>query len=181
MNTRRSQRVEEAAPAYGIPPPDADTRDPRAVDLGNRIRAAREKQKLTQAELAQRFGGHVNTLSKWERGVSVPSALELLRLSRVLREPADLLLGSRPEPGKASFHQPPGVEGAALLDVSLLAETLAAVRDGLQARQIELPSHAFAELVSVIYEQEAAQRAKAPGSGDVAGTTTRVLRLVKGA
>lgn len=177
MNTRRA--ITSGEPRLDERKPQRASSSHRADELGARIRVARERQQLTQAELAERVGGHTNTISKWERGLSVPSALELLQISRVLREPVDLLLDSRGDFGKVSIHHPPQSKEAPLLDVSLLAETLAAVQKALEMRQIRLPADAFAELVTVVYEQESSQRAKAPGSGDVSGTASRMLRLVK--
>lgn len=178
MHTRKSAGIR--TPATASPPGQTapvERRDPAAVALGDRIRLARDALRLKQADLAEHIGGHVNTVSKWERGLSVPSALELERVARALRTTVgDLLAQDR----GATFHRPPQGEDSLTLDTALLAETLTAVADGLDRKGIKLPAPALAELVALIYEQEAVLRARAPGSsGDVVGTATRMLRLVK--
>jgi len=52
--------------------------------LGKNVAAAREARGLTQVELAKRLGTTSMTVSRWERGVMEPGALDLLDLGRVL-------------------------------------------------------------------------------------------------
>lgn len=43
------------------------------IRIGNRIRRARKKEKMTQKELAERIGRTANAVSMYERGlVSIP-------------------------------------------------------------------------------------------------------------
>lgn len=59
-----------------------------------KIRQARERKKLTQAQLAARVGVDSMTVSRWERGVFSPTGRHLLALARALdATPEDLLEG----------------------------------------------------------------------------------------
>lgn len=40
----------------------------RRIEIGQRIKAAREAKRITQGDLAKRIGIRQNTLSSWERG-----------------------------------------------------------------------------------------------------------------
>jgi len=53
--------------------------------LGKRIRAARERQKLTQFQLGKQMNVARTTVSNWEIGRSQPDYNTLCRLSEVLR------------------------------------------------------------------------------------------------
>lgn len=53
--------------------------------LGKRIRAARERQKLTQFQLSKQMNVARTTVSNWEIGRSQPDYNTLCRLSEVLR------------------------------------------------------------------------------------------------
>ena len=58
--------------------------------IGERIRIARGRSKLTQQQVAKAIGGVDKTqISRWEHGHTAPSALQLLHLG--------LALGERPE------------------------------------------------------------------------------------
>lgn len=48
-------------------------------EIGDRIRAARERMQLTQAELAEKVGVSRATVSNWEQGVSPRSSGGLIR------------------------------------------------------------------------------------------------------
>ena len=48
---------------------------------GMTIKALREKRHFTQAELADRIGVSSKTVSKWEKGLSVPDAQTLQRIA----------------------------------------------------------------------------------------------------
>src|ERR1051326_3985276 len=66
-------------------------RNPAMSDMlpapfGELLKAARRRQKLTQGQLAQRLGAHLNTLWAWERGDYLPATRGLvLELARQLR------------------------------------------------------------------------------------------------
>lgn len=64
--------------------------------LGERIRVAREAAGLSQADLAERTGFHVQTVSRWERNLRTPDCRDLASLCRFLRLSADQLLGLVP-------------------------------------------------------------------------------------
>lgn len=60
----------------------------------------RKAKGLTQEDLAVRLHVVRQTISKWEKGLSVPDAALLVRLSEVLEVPVSQLLGA-PQIGRA--------------------------------------------------------------------------------
>ena len=66
--------------------------------LGERIRQFRKEKGLSQAQLAERLHVVRQTVSKWEKGASVPDAELLLQLARALDVPAERLLDLPPDP-----------------------------------------------------------------------------------
>lgn len=72
-----------------------------------RIKLLREKQGLTQAELAKRLGITRSSVNAWEMGISVPSTQYIVELAEMFKISTDYLLG---------------VDLAATLDVSGLTE-----------------------------------------------------------
>lgn len=61
--------------------------------LGRNARAARERQKLTQADVAERIDLATEVYGRIERGRSFPSIPTFFRLCHVLHEPSDRMLG----------------------------------------------------------------------------------------
>ena len=61
--------------------------------LSENIRRLRESKGLSQGELAVRLNVVRQTVSKWERGLSVPDADLLIALSEALEQPVSALLG----------------------------------------------------------------------------------------
>lgn len=65
------------------------------LSVGERMRTAREKLKLSQAEFALRFRFNATAISHWEVGRRDPSLENLVRLCHALEvEPNHLLRGS---------------------------------------------------------------------------------------
>ncbi len=70
-------------------------RDPR-IEFGERVRAARLKQVLTQEELAYASGLHPTYVSSVERGQRNISLVNIVRLASALQsDPGDLMHGLR--------------------------------------------------------------------------------------
>ena len=53
--------------------------------LGSNIRAERLRRHLTQEQLAEKLDMSINYVGKLERGVIIPSALVIFKLSKILR------------------------------------------------------------------------------------------------
>lgn len=53
--------------------------------LGSNIRAERLRRHLTQEQLAEKLDMSINYVGKLERGVIIPSALVVFKLSKILR------------------------------------------------------------------------------------------------
>ncbi|MCH5251490.1 MAG: FHIPEP family type III secretion protein [Lachnospiraceae bacterium] len=63
------------------------------LSIGNKISRERQNKNMTQKELAGRVGVTPQAISKWERDQSIPDAVLLAELCRVLEISADDLLG----------------------------------------------------------------------------------------
>lgn len=66
--------------------------------VGVRIKNLRKKAGLSQSELAERIGTDAPLISRYERGVTLPSIEVLIKLSSALKvSPAELLPGEHDE------------------------------------------------------------------------------------
>lgn len=61
--------------------------------IGSRIAFARKAAQLNQAELGREIGVSSQTISNWETARYVPSASDVVALSKTLRCSSDFLLG----------------------------------------------------------------------------------------
>lgn len=61
------------------------------------LKALRKRKGITQEELATRLNVVRQTVSKWEKGLSVPDSELLIKLAEVLEAPVSQLLGSKIE------------------------------------------------------------------------------------
>lgn len=99
----------------------ARKRDPEAVALGERIKGARGT--VPMRVLAETMDVHENTLGKWERGETVPSALQLQKLARELGKKIDFFL-AQPDGGlfviEAKSYAPPAPTAHAVRQGSLI-------------------------------------------------------------
>ena len=66
--------------------------------FGENLKTLRKNKGITQEELAARLNIVRQTVSKWEKGQSVPDAEMLVKLAEVFEVPVSHLLGSRIEP-----------------------------------------------------------------------------------
>lgn len=74
--------------------------------LNERIKALRKKKGITQEELAVRIPVVRQTVSKWEQGISVPDADQLIRVAELLEVPvSELLELGAPEEEKGSLAE----------------------------------------------------------------------------
>ncbi len=60
--------------------------------IGSRIKEVRERNGLTQAELAKKLGLTRSGVNAWEMGISIPSAQYLIGLSKLFKVTVDYLL-----------------------------------------------------------------------------------------
>lgn len=67
----------------------AGTENPMAKIVGMKIRDERERQKLTQAELAQSIHTHAATINRIENGVHYPSKKTLRAIAQQLKKPKE--------------------------------------------------------------------------------------------
>ena len=74
--------------------------------LSENLQTLRRAKGLSQEELAEQLHVVRQTVSKWEKGLSVPDADLLIRLSEVLETPVSALLGETVVPEELSeVHQ----------------------------------------------------------------------------
>lgn len=69
--------------------------------LKENIRAIRKSRGLSQEELAIKLNVVRQTISKWERGLSVPDSEMLISISEILETPVSTLLGENISESKA--------------------------------------------------------------------------------
>lgn len=79
------------------------------AEFGDRLRQLRERQGLTQEDLARALATNAGTVSRWERGLGNPQAAQLVQLAEALGATVDYLLrGTDPDrnapPLTAAFH-----------------------------------------------------------------------------
>lgn len=77
-------------------------RDAYAAALGDRIRQSRGR--MPREDLATRLGLHLNTLGKFERGMSIPDAFTIIRIAAELQISADWLLTGVKDMSKVMKH-----------------------------------------------------------------------------
>lgn len=110
--------------------------------LSKNIKAARQAHGMSQEELAARLNVVRQTVSKWERGLSVPDADLLISLANELEMPVSALLGGvqveeNPEQGSSdgpSAGQTPPESSSHLIDVQRLADRLETINLQLAQR-----------------------------------------------
>ncbi|MGZ3460970.1 MAG: helix-turn-helix domain-containing protein [Archangium sp.] len=69
------------------------TRTPLSRHMGEVARQARKKAELTQEDVADRIGLAAEVYGRFERGYMLPSVPTLVRMCRVLRLDANVVLG----------------------------------------------------------------------------------------
>ena len=81
------------------------------------LKTLRKQKGYTQEELAARLNVVRQTVSKWEKGLSVPDAELLLRLAEILEVPVSTLLGAaipddkKPDDKKDDDYLTPSCKG----------------------------------------------------------------------
>lgn len=63
------------------------------IKIAERIRELREKNDLTQTELARRLGVTRSSVNAWEMAISIPSTEKITELCQILHTTSDYLLG----------------------------------------------------------------------------------------
>lgn len=69
------------------------------------IRQFREAAGMTKTDLARQMGVTHQAVSSWERGVSYPTAANLLQMAEIFRCSVDELLGRDRPPDRSSLSQ----------------------------------------------------------------------------
>lgn len=106
----------------------AKKKDPRAIEVGLILRAAREATGLTQEQVEERLALTARTLSRNENGESFPSLKTLDALAVLYGQPVESLLGRAPLVAVDATRL--AVSGAKSLSSMTLIE-LAAVTESL--------------------------------------------------
>lgn len=75
--------------------PSNELRDAYSLALGDRIRSCRTG--MTREEFAKKLDLHVNTIGKFERGLTIPDAFALIRMAEIGKCPPEWLLTGRVE------------------------------------------------------------------------------------
>lgn len=65
--------------------------------IGDQIRSLREKIGLSQSELARKLGVTRSSVNAWESGLSAPTAVYLVEMSKLFHVSVDYILGLETE------------------------------------------------------------------------------------
>lgn len=65
------------------------------MTIGESIRTVREERGYSRERLARRTGLHIQTITRWEQGLSCPNALPLIEVADALNVSLDELVGRR--------------------------------------------------------------------------------------
>ena len=63
------------------------------MTVGQRIKAFRKEKNFSQAEVAEKVGVSVQTVSKWECDVGMPDISQIVPLAKILETSTDAILG----------------------------------------------------------------------------------------
>ncbi|WP_410498655.1 helix-turn-helix transcriptional regulator [Chitinibacter sp. S2-10] len=72
---------------------DSPMQEKMAVRLGNKLAECRQQLQLTQAQIAERLDVNTETISRFERGATLPSLQTLDRLASILQTDLASLVG----------------------------------------------------------------------------------------
>lgn len=116
-------------------PAERETSSDLPVRLGRNIAAQRKALGLTQGQLAERLDVEVGTLSRFERGLHVPSLLTLERLASILRTTCGALLDETPQrPSPDALSMDAWLAGLRENDADFAKQLLKACCDHLAKR-----------------------------------------------
>ena len=90
--------------------------------IADKIKLLRERQGLTQAELAKRLGITRSGVNAWEMGISVPSTQYLVELALLFKVSTDFLLG-------LTVTSTVSVEGLTERQITAVTEIIACYRE----------------------------------------------------
>ena len=94
--------------------------------LGENLKILRKQKGLSQETLAQQLNVVRQTVSKWEKGLSVPDAEMLNTISELFEVPVSTLLGS-------TIEEPEKTSGSAMEEI---AKQLAVLNEQLATRSV---------------------------------------------
>lgn len=118
---------------YNVQIDNLALKEENMIGFGERLKKLRNKTNLTQAELAEKLNLHVQTISRWERGSSLPDMAMYGMLSSILAVSLEELWGL-PVPNES-------VNG--LFDVVKLGKAIAVERKRLNESQDDLANVAM--------------------------------------
>ena len=101
--------------------------------IGEKIRELRERNKLTQNDLARLLNITRSSVNAWESGLSVPSTQYVVELARIWKVSTDYLLGLN---DTATIS----VTGLDTIEVGLLVETANKFRENREKEMSEVQS-----------------------------------------
>jgi transcriptional regulator with XRE-family HTH domain len=114
------------------------------VEIGERLKAIREKARLSQTEFAERLGVVLRTYASYERGERSLSVEVLKALHDEFHvDPMWLLSGPEPEPRKS---------GSAKQRTDVLVKIVILVEQHLARSRARLPLEKKARLIALLYQ-----------------------------
>lgn len=100
------------------------------------LKALRKRKGITQEELATRLNVVRQTVSKWEKGLSVPDSELLIKLAEILEVPVSQLLGS-----KIETAEQPGFGGTAFQNQRTACNQKQACEKSLESNSLHRRRH----------------------------------------
>lgn len=91
--------------------------------IADKIKMLREKQNMTQSELARRLGVTRSGVNAWEMGITTPSTQYIVELSLLFKVSTDYLLDM---PGTRTIY----VDGLSDREIASVVEVVSCFRSG---------------------------------------------------
>ncbi|MCY1186634.1 helix-turn-helix protein [compost metagenome] len=123
--------------------------DALAKLIGSNIRALRKERGLSQSELALQLQTDATAVSRWERGLVVPSVEGLFKLSQALRVPMYEILPTLNDPARERM-------------LKLRTELSEVIRRIEDLDQMEAIAASITEILDLDEDGEPRKRAKHP-------------------
>lgn len=122
---------------------------PRARIIAQRLLEMRERQGLSQQQLAKKLGVNEQTVSRWERGREQPHAKNLQVLAKVLRTEVEVLCGSKAMPRDELTAQERRALGIYQMNVRVRGDVRNAYT--LVARRYRVPATRIVEIAPLLF------------------------------
>jgi transcriptional regulator with XRE-family HTH domain len=140
-------------------------------DIGDRIKAVRLPNNLTQQLFAESLGIAQGYLSELEKGIKMPSDTFLIALSYRYEINMDWLLAGKGEMSRAGVKQS--------LNLDFMREVIEAAEQGFEQEKASLSYNKKAEIVVLLYETLLKEEAKFKGKNREKFLRNNVIKFIR--